>query len=93
MRKIITTTYITLDGVMQSPGGPEEDTAGGFKYGGWQFAWDEEDKVADEIMQRFMATPYDLLLGKRTYDIWAAFWPNHKDEPTGESDLIVQQSM
>jgi dihydrofolate reductase len=81
MRKIITTTFITLDGVMQAPGGPEEDTSDGFKYGGWQTAWDEADKVADDIMTKFMDTPYDLLLGKLTYDIWTAYWPDHKDEP------------
>ncbi|MFS8159275.1 MAG: dihydrofolate reductase family protein [Candidatus Roizmanbacteria bacterium] len=72
---------ITLDGVMQAPGGPEEDTSGDFKYGGWQFAWDEKDEVADKIMTDFMAVPYDLLLGRLTYDIWAGFWPDHKDEP------------
>ncbi len=82
MRKIITTTFVTLDGVMQAPGGPEEDTTGGFKYGGWQFAWDEKDEIADKLMVKFMDTPYDLLLGRRTYDIWAAFWPKHADEPT-----------
>jgi dihydrofolate reductase len=81
MRKIITTTYITLDGVLQAPGGPEEDTSNGFAYGGWQMAWDEPDEVADNIMTKFMDTPYDLLLGRRTYDIWAGFWPQHKDEP------------
>jgi dihydrofolate reductase len=81
MRKIITTTFVTLDGVMQAPGGSKEDTADGFKYGGWQMAWDEGDKIADNIMKKFMATPYDLLLGRKTYDIWAAFWPQHKDEP------------
>ena len=79
MRKIITTTFITLDGVMQGPGGPEEDTSNGFAYGGWQFGWNEE---ADNIMDsRVQAAPFDLLLGRRTYDIWAAFWPNHKEEP------------
>src|SRR6185437_12154345 len=81
MRKIITTTFVTLDGVMQAPGGPEEDTSNGFKYGGWQFAWDEKDEIADKIMNKLMAEPFDLLLGRRTYDIWAAFWPLHKDEP------------
>lgn len=80
MRKIITTTFITLDGVMQAPGGPEEDTSNGFQYGGWQIAWAQHDKVADNIMKEFMETPYDLLLGKHTYNIWAAFWPKHKDE-------------
>jgi len=81
MRKIITTTFITLDGVMQAPGGPEEDTSGGFKYGGWQIDWDDPDKIADSIMNSIMNAPFDLLLGHRTYDIWAAFWPLHKDEP------------
>jgi dihydrofolate reductase len=80
MRKIITTTFITLDGVMQAPGGPEEDTSGGFAYGGWQFG-EDWGKEADNLINKFMATPIDLLLGRRTYDIWAAFWPKHKDEP------------
>jgi len=81
MRRIITTTFVTLDGVMQAPGGPQEDTSNGFKYGGWQMAWDEKDEVADSIMKKMMDTSFDLLLGRRTYDIWAAFWPQHKDEP------------
>jgi len=66
---------------MQAPGGPEEDTSNGFAYGGWQFAWDEKDKVAENIMTKFMDTPYDLLLGKRTYNIWVGYWPKHNDEP------------
>ncbi len=82
MRKIITTTFVTLDGVMQAPGGPEEDTSNGFKYGGWQLAWDEADEVADNIMAKLMADPFDLLLGRKTYDIWSAYWPHHKDEPS-----------
>src|SRR6185503_13227538 len=82
VRKIITTTFITLDGVMQAPGGSKEDTADGFKYGGWQMDWDEDDKVSDTIMDtKILAVPFDLLLGRITYDIWAAFWPFHKDEP------------
>ena len=82
MRKIITTTFITLDGVLQAPGGPEEDTSNGFKYGGWQMDWDDEDKISDTIMDTIiLAAPFDLLLGRLTYDIWAAFWPYHKDEP------------
>ncbi|HKB88052.1 MAG TPA: dihydrofolate reductase family protein [Patescibacteria group bacterium] len=81
MRKIITITFVTLDGVMQAPGGPKEDTSGGFKYGGWQLAWEQKDKVADSIMTKFMAAPFDLLLGKLTYDIWSGYWPQHKDEP------------
>jgi len=82
MRKIVTATFITLDGVMQAPGGSKEDTSEGFKYGGWQMDWNTPDEVADDIMAKFMATPFDLLLGHRTYDIWAAFWPHNKDEPT-----------
>jgi dihydrofolate reductase len=78
MRKIITTTFITLDGVMQAPGGPEEDTSGGFAYGGWQLGSDW-GKEADKIMDKFMATPFELLLGKRTYDLFASYWPNHPE--------------
>src|SRR5437588_4477814 len=79
MRKIVTTTFITLDGVMQAPGGPEEDTSNGFAYGGWQFGGDE-DEVVDNILNQFMAAPFELLLGRRTYDIFAAYWPNDKEE-------------
>jgi len=79
MRKIITTTMITLDGVMQAPSGSKEDTAEGFKYGGWQVGWDEE---ADNIMDtKIQAAPFDLLFGRRTYDVFAAYWPKNKTEP------------
>lgn len=78
MRKIITTTMITLDGVMQAPGGSEEDRAEGFNYGGWQTGWGEE---ADYITDRIQAEPFDMLFGRRTYDIFASYWPQHKDEP------------
>ncbi len=80
MRKIITTTFITLDGIMQAPGGTNEDTAGGFKYGGWQLDWNEKDEIAEDIMNKFMNTQRDLLLGRVTYDIWADYWPQHRDE-------------
>jgi len=80
MRKIITTTMITLDGVMQAPGGSKEDTAEGFKYGGWQGGYGNEE--SDNIMDtRIQADPFDLLLGRLTYDIFAGYWPSHKDEP------------
>lgn len=78
MRKIITTTMLTLDGVMQAPGGSKEDESEGFKYGGWQVSWDAE---ADAITDRIQAEPFDLLFGKRTYQIFAGYWPEHKDEP------------
>ncbi len=74
MRKIITTTFITLDGVMQAPGGPKEDTSGGFRQGGWSANyWDE---IMGGVMGGFMNLPFELLLGKRTYDIFAAYWPH-----------------
>jgi dihydrofolate reductase len=80
MRKIITTTMLTLDGVMQAPGGSKEDSAAGFKYGGWQGGY--QDSEADNIMDtKVQAAPFDLLLGRITYDIFAGYWPEHKDEP------------
>lgn len=79
MRKIITTTFVTLDGVMQAPGGPEEDTSGGFAYGGWSFNyWDD---MMGKVMEGFMGIPFELLLGKRTYDIFAAYWPHTEQDP------------
>ncbi len=76
MRKIITTTFITLDGVMQAPGGPEEDTSGGFAYGGWMFNYGDE--MTDKVMDGFMKLPFELLLGRKTYDIFASYWPHAK---------------
>jgi len=63
---------------MQAPGGPEEDTSGGFKYGGWQMNW-QEDKVAEKMINKFFTTPFELLLGRRTYGIFASYWPNHPE--------------
>ncbi len=72
MRKIITTTFVSLDGVMQAPGGPEEDASGGFKYGGWLANhWEDPDNT----MGGFMKLPFELLLGRVTYDIFASYWP------------------
>ncbi len=82
MRKIITTTFITLDGVMQAPGGPKEDTEGGFPYGGWQIAFPSDEKL-NTILNGFFTIPFELLLGRKTYDIFAAFWP------TATTDLEV----
>jgi dihydrofolate reductase len=79
MRKIITTTFVTLDSVVQAPGGPTEDTSGGFAYGGWSVNyWDE---MMGTLMSGFMDIPFELLLGKRTYGIFAAHWPYSKEEP------------
>ncbi len=83
MRKLAVLTFITLDGVMQAPGGPEEDPSGGFKHGGWSVGyWDE---FMNQIMTKQMKPPFDLLLGRKTYEIFAAYWPNSK-EP-GAADL------
>ncbi len=83
MRKIITTTFVTLDGVVQAPGGPQEDTTGGFAYGGWSVNyWDE---MMGAVMDGFMHIPFELLLGKRTYEIFAAYWPQAK------ADLAVAE--
>lgn len=76
MRKIIVISMISLDGVLQAPGGPEEDTSGGFAYGGWTASFDDE-----VFRQRFaeLTKPSDLLLGRRTFDIFAGYWPQHAD--------------
>ncbi len=79
MRKIITTTFVTLDGVMQAPGGREEDRAGGFAYGGWQISFPQDDQL-NAILGGFFAIPFELLLGKTTYDIFAGFWPHAKTD-------------
>ena len=75
MRKIIVLEHISLDGVIQAPGGPEEDTSGGFAYGGWAAPYD--DDILGAALKKQMDMPFDLLLGRKTFDIWAAFWPQH----------------
>src|SRR6476660_2933043 len=77
MRKVIVLEFITLDGVIQAGGGPEEDTSGGFAYGGWQAPY--SDDVIEAVMNRQMNMPFDLLLGRKTFDIWASYWPQHAD--------------
>lgn len=79
MRKLVVSTFLTLDGIMQAPGGPEEDPTGGFKYGGWSANyWDD---MMGQVMGESMAKPSDLLLGRKTYEIFAAYWPYAKYEP------------
>jgi len=78
MRKVITTTFVTLDGVMQAPGGPDEDRTGGFAYGGWMFNYGDE--MTDNVINEFMNLPFELLLGRKTYDIFASYWPQAKDD-------------
>lgn len=87
MRKIILQEFITLDGVMQAPGGPEEDASSDFKYGGWvapYFA--EADEAAGEFMKKWMAST-DILLGRKTFDIWEPFWPKHAEMWPGINDV------
>jgi len=81
MRKLTGAVFQSLDGVMQAPGGPEEDPSSGFRYGGWSFHfWDESlEKPFGPVID----DEYDLLLGKRTYDIFSSYWPEHQDNPVG----------
>jgi len=79
MRKIIIQEFISLDGVMQAPGGPEEDTSSGFVYGGWTAPYyNEADAEADAFMQKWLQ-PADLLLGRKTFEMFAIYWPEHTD--------------
>lgn len=89
MRKLVVLTFITLDGVMQAPGGPEEDLSGGFDYGGWTVPY--FDDFLGNIMGEQMAPPFDLLLGRKTYDIFAAYWPQQapETEPINEATKYV----
>ena len=73
MRKIVASTFLSLDGVMQAPGGPEEDPTGGFEFGGWVFPY--SDDVTGQHIGKLFDQPFDLLLGRTTYDIFAAYWP------------------
>lgn len=84
MRKIIVLSFITLDGVMQAPGGPEEDTSGGFKYGGWTAPYNDE--VSGKVMEKQLP-PADLLLGRKTYEIFANYWPQHADYWPGVNEV------
>lgn len=93
MRKIIVLSYITLDGVMQAPGGPEEDTSGGFKYGGWTAPY--IDEASSKFMEKQLR-PADLLLGRRTFEIFASYWPEHADYWPGINDVtkyVVSKTM
>ena len=80
MRKIIVCTFMTMDGVLQAPGGAEEDTSGGFKWGGWMSPY--TDDQTDNKLGQIMSKPFDLLLGRRTYEIFSAYWPyQNSDHP------------
>lgn len=81
MRKIIAITQLTLDGIMQAPGGQEEDSENGFTHGGWAMPFG--DAVLHKVLGETIAGEFDLLLGRRTYEIWNSYWPNHGDNPIG----------
>jgi dihydrofolate reductase len=78
MRKVVVSAMVSLDGVMQAPGGPEEDRTGGFEYGGWVFPY--FDDQSGQVMDKLFEAPFDLLLGRKTYEIFAAYWP-YIDDP------------
>ncbi len=82
MRKLIAITHVTLDGIMQAPGGPEEDPRGGFAHGGWAMRSDES---VGEALDKIMAGDFDLLLGRRTYEIFAAYWPYQDGHPIAKA--------
>ena len=78
MRKVIVFEHISLDGVIQGPGRPDEDPSGGFAHGGWIAPYDDDETIG-AALKKWMDMPFDLLLGRKTFDIWAGFWPQHAD--------------
>jgi len=84
MRKVVVLSMITIDGVMQAPGAPGEDPSDGFKYGGWVAPYDDES--AGKVMEKLMK-PADLLLGRKTFQIWEAYWPQHEKQWPGINDV------
>jgi dihydrofolate reductase len=78
MRKITVLSFVTLDSVMQGPGGPEEDTSGNFTHGGWTVPY--FDEFLGDVMTEQMSQPFDLLLGRKTFEIFASYWPQHEEE-------------
>ena len=87
MRKIVVLSFVTLDGIMQGPGGPTEDTSGGFTHGGWTVPY--FDEAVGETMDEQMGRPFDLLLGRKTFDIFAAYWPQQSENPFEEATKYV----
>jgi dihydrofolate reductase len=83
MRRLIAITHTSIDGVLQAPGGPGEDPSNGFTSGGW--AADFRDEIGAKAINEIMAGEFDMLLGRRTYDIFAGYWPNHDDNPIGKA--------
>jgi dihydrofolate reductase len=86
MRKVIVLEHISIDGVIQAPGGPDEDTSGGFAYGGWISQY--SDAILGTALRTQMNKQFDLLLGRKTFDIWAPYWPQHTDAWPGVNAAI-----
>jgi dihydrofolate reductase len=84
IRKLIAITQVTLDGVMQAPGGPEEDPSNGFTHGGWAMPF-VDDALMNQAIGEAVAGEFDMLLGRRTYEIFAAYWPNQGDNPIAKA--------
>lgn len=83
MRKVVVLEHMTLDGVIQAPGGPDEDPSGGFAYGGWIAPY--SDEILGTALRKQMNRPFDLLLGRKTFEIWASYWPHHANVWPGAS--------
>lgn len=83
MRKLIAITQVSVDGVMQAPGGPEEDPSKGFTHGGWAMSFGDESLM--KVINETIAGEFDMLLGRRTYDIFVGYWPKHDDNPIGKA--------
>jgi dihydrofolate reductase len=81
VRKLVVLSFVSIDGVMQAPGGPEEDPSGGFTHGGWTVPY--FDEFLGKVMDEQMGKPFDLLLGHKTYDLFASYWPHHAAEAPG----------
>jgi len=86
MKKIIVLSFVSLDGVMQAPGGPQEDTSGNFTLGGWTVPY--FDDFLGQEMGSQMGVPFDLLLGRKTFEIFASYWPNHEEEGPGINHAV-----
>ena len=87
MRKLVTGAMLSLDGVMQAPGAPQEDPTRGFQFGGWTVPYwnDADDDDLGQFMGSMFGAPFELLLGRKTYEIFAAYWPDHDDHPIGKA--------
>ena len=87
-RRLVVQTFVSIDGVMQAPGGPEEDHDGGFRHGGWSMSyWDEG---MGRAMEEYMSQRADVVLGRRTYDFFAAYWPHHRDQTGSQLNQVTK---